>query len=154
MVRSVFPVRLNSGETLETVHKLFTDSLHLCCVHGRSLCAGHVVFVGRGHMKYPLVVFLLLFCDVADARPPHPADDSSDRELAEQPFLREYGMGVQRLPMDGGKIYGWKLNNSVTFGRFKGENDEFGFSFEVDSRQRVEVTPDGVRWRKAIGGSR
>ncbi len=105
-------------------------------------------------MKYPIVMFLLLFCDVAYARPPQPADDASDHELTEQPFLREYGMGVQRLPMDGGKIYGWKLNDSVTFGRFKGENDEFGFSFEVDSSQRVEVTTDGVRWRKAIGGSR
>jgi hypothetical protein len=103
-------------------------------------------------MKYPIVVFLLLICDVVYARTPHPADDALDRDLAEQPFLREYGMGVLRMPMDGGKIYGWKLNDSVTFGRFKGESDEFGFSFEVDSRQRVEVTTDGVRWRKAIGG--
>lgn len=105
-------------------------------------------------MKYPIVMLLLLFCDVAYARPPQSAGDASERELTEQPFLREYGMGVQRLPMDGGKIYGWKLNDSVTFGRFKGENDEFGFSFEVDSSQRVEVTTDGVRWRKALGGSR
>ncbi len=105
-------------------------------------------------MKYPIVMFLLLFCDIAYARPPQPDDDASERELTEQPFLREYGMGVQRLPMDGGKIYGWKLNDSVTFGRFKGENDEFGFSFEVDSSQRVEVTTDGVRWRRALGGSR
>ena len=105
-------------------------------------------------MKYPIVMLLLLFCDVVYARPPQPADDASERELTEQPFLREYGMGVQRLPMDGGKIYGWKLNDSVTFGRFKGENDEFGFSFEVDSSQRVEVTTDGVRWRRALGGSR
>jgi hypothetical protein len=154
MVRSVSPVRLNSGGTLETLHKLLTESLHLYRVHGRSLCTGHVVFVGRGHMKYPIVMFLLLFCDVAYARPPQPTDDASERELTEQPFLREYGMGVQRLPMDGGKIYGWKLNDSVTFGRFKGENDEFGFSFDVDSSQRVEVTTDGVRWRRALGGSR
>lgn len=105
-------------------------------------------------MRYPIVAFLLLFCDAAYARQPNPADDAKDRELAQQPFLREYAMGVQRLPMDGGKIYGWKMNDTVTFGRFKGENDEFGFSFELDSRQRVEVTTDGLRWRKAIGGSR
>ncbi len=105
-------------------------------------------------MRYPIVALLLLFCDVAYGRPPHPADDAKDRELVEQPFLREYAMGVQRLPMDGGKIYGWKVNETVTFGRFKGENDEFGFSFELDSRQRVEVTTDGLRWRKALGGSR
>ncbi len=54
--------------------------------------------------------------------------------------------------MDGGKIYGWKINDRVTFGRFKGENDEFGFSFEVNERQRVEFTTDGLRWRKALGG--
>ncbi len=137
---------------METIHKLLTDSLHLCRTHGTSLLAGQVVFVGRGHMNYRIVMLLLLFCDVAYARPPHPATEPTDHELAEQPFLREYGMGVLRMPMDGGKIYGWKLNDTVTFGRFKGENDEFGFSFEVDSSQRVEVTTDGVRWRKAIGG--
>lgn len=54
--------------------------------------------------------------------------------------------------MDGGKIYGWKLNDKVTLGRFKGENDEFGFSVELNARQRVEITTDGLRWRKAIGG--
>ena len=54
--------------------------------------------------------------------------------------------------MDGGKIYGWRINDRVTFGRFKGENDEFGFSFEVDTRQRVEITTDGLRWRRAVGG--
>lgn len=103
-------------------------------------------------MRYPIVALLLLFCNVAYGRQPNPADDAKDRELEEQPFLREYAMGVQRLPMDGGKIYGWKMNDTITFGRFKGESDEFGFSFELDSRQRVEVTTDGVRWRKAIGG--
>jgi len=61
-------------------------------------------------------------------------------------------LGVQRLHVDGGKIYGWKINDRVTFGRFKGESDEFGFSFEVNKRQRVEITTDGVRWRRAIGG--
>ncbi|HTK98205.1 MAG TPA: hypothetical protein VL379_09285, partial [Pseudomonadales bacterium] len=74
--------------------------------------------------------------------------------IGRQQFLREYGLGVQRLPMDGGKIYGWKLNDRVTFGRFKGESDEFGFSFDVDKRQRVEITTDGVRWRRALGGRR
>ena len=55
--------------------------------------------------------------------------------------------------MDGGRIYGWKLNDKVTFGRFKGENDEFGFSVELNLRQRVEITTDGLRWRRTIGGS-
>lgn len=73
-------------------------------------------------------------------------------KVANQAFLREYALGVQRIPMEGGKIYGWKLNDKVTFGRFKGENDEFGFSVELNARQRVEITTDGLRWRKAIGG--
>ena len=73
-------------------------------------------------------------------------------QMADQPFLREYALGVQRIPMDGGKIYGWKLNDNVTFGRFKGESDEFGFSVELNPRQRVEITTDGLRWRRALGG--
>ena len=73
-------------------------------------------------------------------------------QVADQPFLREYALGVQRIPMDGGKIYGWKLNDKVTFGRFKGENDDFGFSVELNPRQRVEITTDGLRWRRALGG--
>ena len=137
---------------METIHKLLTDSLHLCRMHGTSLLAGQVVFVGRGHMNYRDRDADASVLRSRIRAPPHPADEPGDHELAEQPFLREYGMGVLRMPMDGGKIYGWKLNETVTFGRFKGENDEFGFSFEVDSRQRVEVTTDGVRWRKAIGG--
>ncbi len=108
-----------------------------------------------------LVVLLLLWSAVAFARTPHTAAphgssphnaDSDQAALDHQQFLREYGLGVQRLPMDGGKIYGWRINDRVTFGRFKGENDEFGFSFEVDTRQRVEITTDGLRWRRAVGG--
>jgi hypothetical protein len=106
-------------------------------------------------------VVLLLVGGNAFARAPHTADtraahspEADHPAIDRQQFLREYGLGVQRLPMDGGKIYGWKLNDRVTFGRFKGESDEFGFSFEVDERQRVEITTDGLRWRKAIGGGR
>lgn len=104
-----------------------------------------------------LVVTLLVFCGLmfcgngALARTPH-ATDSENVALEHQQFLREYALGVRRLPMDGGKIYGWKINDRITFGRFKGENDEFGFSFEVNKRQRVEFTSDGLRWRRAIGG--
>lgn len=73
-------------------------------------------------------------------------------EFGDQEFLVEYAMGVQRLPIDGGKIYGWKVSNKVTFGRFKGESDEFGFSIDLNRRQRVEITTEGLRWRQAIGG--
>ncbi len=112
-----------------------------------------------GGLRVRAVVVLLLVGGNALARTPHTADtraahspETDNAAIDRQQFLREYGLGVQRLPMDGGKIYGWKLNDRVTFGRFKGENDEFGFSFEVDKRQRVEITTDGLRWRKAIGG--
>jgi hypothetical protein len=74
-------------------------------------------------------------------------------QVADPPFLREYALGVQRIPMEGGKIYGWKLNDKVTFGRFKGESYEFGFSVELDRKQRVEITTDGLRWRRSLGGS-
>ena len=95
------------------------------------------------------VVVLLLCCSAnAFARAPH-GTEAENPAIGRQQFLREYGLGVQRLPMDGGKIYGWKLNDRVTFGRFKGESDEFGFSFDVDKRQRVEITTDGVRFRRA-----
>jgi hypothetical protein len=101
-----------------------------------------------------LVVVLALATSAAHGRSPS-APDRPDRtasaQAADQPFLREYALGVQRIPLDGGKIYGWKLNDRVTFGRFKGENDEFGFSVELDPRQRVEITTEGVRWRRAIG---
>ena len=72
--------------------------------------------------------------------------------IAHKTFLREYAWGVQRFPLEGGKIYGWQISDAVTFGRFKGENDEFGFSVELNARQRVEITTDGLRWRRAIGG--
>lgn len=78
--------------------------------------------------------------------------NSQDSQIVDEPPIREYAWGVQRLPMDGGKIYGWKLNDKVTFGRFKGENDEFGFSVRLNARQRVEFTADGLRWRRAVGG--
>jgi len=95
----------------------------------------------------------LLPTDAYGRSPPSPDRTAKTSvQMADQPFLREYGLGVQRIPMDGGKIYGWKLNEKVTFGRFKGENDEFGFSVELNSRQRVEITTDGLRWRRAIGG--
>jgi hypothetical protein len=80
------------------------------------------------------------------------AADATASAFDEQRFLAEYAMGVQRLPMDGGKIYGWKISDNVTFGRFKGESDEFGFSIDLNRRQRVEITTDGLRWRQSIGG--
>ena len=100
------------------------------------------------------VATLPLVATNAYAEPPSSRDRAvkPSIQMADQPFLREYGLGVQRIPMDGGKIYGWKINDKVTFGRFKGENDEFGFSVELDTRQRVEITTDGLRWRRAIGG--
>jgi hypothetical protein len=80
---------------------------------------------------------------------PHADDDV----VAEREFMREYAMGVHRIPMDGGKIYGWKLSDRVTFGRLKGENDKFGFSVDMNKRHRVEITTDGLRWRRTLGGS-
>lgn len=104
--------------------------------------------------KLLFVVGLSLDATVAYARSPAlPGQPKAPAaQIANQPFLREYALGVQRIPMDGGRIYGWKLNDSVTFGRFKGESDEFGFSVELNARQRVEITTDGLRWRRAIGG--
>ena len=78
--------------------------------------------------------------------------NAQDSRIVDEPPITEYAWGVQRLPMDGGKIYGWKLNDTVTFGRFKGENDEFGFSVRLNTRERVEFTADGLRWRRAVGG--
>jgi hypothetical protein len=103
-----------------------------------------------------LVVVLALATGGAHGRSPSAPDrpdKTASAQTADQPFLREYALGVQRIPLDGGKIYGWKLNDKVTFGRFKGENDEFGFSVELDSRQRVEITTEGVRWRRALGAA-
>ena len=106
----------------------------------------------------PFLFAVLVSLGASDVygRPPSPSANHPVKapaaQGANQPFLREYALGVQRIPMDGGKMYGWKLNDNVTFGRFKGENDEFGFSVELNARQRVEITTDGLRWRKAIGG--
>ena len=104
--------------------------------------------------KVLFVVGLSLAATVAYARSPaSPGQPKAPvAQISNQPFLREYALGVQRIPMDGGRIYGWKLNDKVTFGRFKGESDEFGFSVELNARQRVEITTDGLRWRRTIGG--
>ena len=90
----------------------------------------------------------------AYAEPPSSRDRAvkPSIQLAEQPFLSAYGHGVQRIPRNGGKIYGWTNTDKVTYGRVQGEHDEFGFSVELDTRQRVEITTDGLRWRRAIGG--
>ena len=100
-----------------------------------------------------LLAIALLIATNAFARPPLAAIANLP-VIAQQQFLREYPLGVHQIPLDGGRIYGWKISDAVTFGRFKGENDEFGFSVELNSRQRVEITTDGLRWRRAIGGSR
>lgn len=113
-------------------------------------CSGR----GKSTLKYLVATLLQLLGLAAWAHPPHNESEASSDAVTDQSFIIEYAWGVQRLPMDGGKIYGWKLSDDVTFGRFKGENDEFGFSVELDSRQRVEITTDGFRWRKAIGGAR
>jgi hypothetical protein len=110
------------------------------------------------HSMVPIGSALLLSAIVsanADARTPAgvPAEERDNRVLAQEAFLKEYALGVHRIPMDGGKIYGWKLNDRVTFGRFKGENDEFGFSVEMNRRDRVEITNGGLRFRRALGGS-
>ena len=57
-----------------------------------------------------LLFAVLLSCGAADVygRSPsanHPAKAPSAK-AANQPFLREYALGVQRIPMDGGKMYG------------------------------------------------
>lgn len=103
-------------------------------------------------MQHRVLAFVLLLGAVASADAAGPAAAVAPSKFSEQQFLMEYAMGVQRLPMDGGKIYGWKIGNHVTFGRFKGESDEFGFSIDLNSRQRVEITTEGLRWRQSIGG--
>jgi hypothetical protein len=108
----------------------------------------------KSTLKYLVATFFQLLGLDALAHPPQHDSGANNGALNDQPFITEYAWGVQRLPMDGGKIYGWKLNDGITFGRFKGENDEFGFSVELDPRQRVEITTEGFRWRKAIGGAR
>jgi hypothetical protein len=104
-------------------------------------------------MRYAIAVLLQLFGTAALAQSPR-IDAPEPLPLIDEPFLTEYALGVQRFPLDGGKIYGWEINDRLTFGRFKGENDEFGFSVRVNARERVEITTDGLRWRMALGGSR
>jgi hypothetical protein len=100
---------------------------------------------------------LLIACALSPAAfartPITGAAAAADDVIEEREFMREYAMGVHRIPIDGGKIYGWKLNDRVTFGRLKGENDKFGFSVDMNRRHRVEITTDGIRWRRALGGS-
>ena len=72
--------------------------------------------------------------------------------LSEQQFLKEYALGVYRHRIPGGRLYGWKINDDLTIGRFKGESDEFGFSYQVNGSDRVEVTTGGLKWRRAISG--
>lgn len=111
-------------------------------------------WVGSTHMRYLIGTILQLVGVAALADPPQTAIDAyTNGPIVDEPFITEYGMGVQRLQLDGGKIYGWEMNRNVTFGRFKGESDEFGFSIRLNPRERVEITTDGFRWRKAIGGS-
>ncbi len=81
----------------------------------------------------PLTVVLLVPIHAIGRPPPAPAE-TAPPVMAQQHFLREYPLGVHRIPLDGGRIYGWKISDAVTFGRFKGENDEFGFSVELNSR--------------------
>jgi hypothetical protein len=91
----------------------------------------------------------------AAAEPPNaetwPRDDDI---LEEQQFLREYAWGIHRHPMPGGRVYGWRLGRSLAVGRIKGERDGFGFSYELTERDRVEITTEAIRWRRAIGKPR
>jgi hypothetical protein len=81
-----------------------------------------------------------------------PEFSESDPLLDEQQFMREYIWGVHRHRIPGGRLYGWKINDRLTFGRFKGENDDFGFGYELNKSDRLEFTNEGIRWRRAIGG--
>jgi hypothetical protein len=88
----------------------------------------------------------------ADHPTPSAEYSADDPLLDEQKFMREYIFGVHRHRIPGGRLYGWKLNDRWTFGRFKGENDEVGFGLELNQRDRLEFTTGGLRWRRAIGG--
>ena len=105
-------------------------------------------------MRYIVATLLQLFGIYAYAQPPEPVAEGLRRPLVRDPLIPEYALGVQQLPVDGGRIYGWQLNDRVTFGRFKGECDEFGFSVRLNTREHVEITTDGFRFRHALGGSR
>jgi len=105
-------------------------------------------------MRYIVATLLQLLGIYAYAERPEPADGIARRALVRDPFIPEYALGVQQLPVDGGRIYGWQLNDRVTFGRFKGECDEFGLSVKLNAREHVEITTDGLRWRRALGGAR
>jgi hypothetical protein len=105
-------------------------------------------------MRYIVATALQLFGIYAYAQPSEPIVDGAGRGLVREPFFPEYALGVQQLPVDGGRIFGWQVNDRVTFGRFKGECDEFGFSVRLNAREHVEITTEGIRWRHALGGAR
>ncbi len=110
---------------------------------------------GSIDMKYLTATLFQLLGTAALAHAAHvSADTGTAAAIVDEPFIREYALGVQRLPLDGGRIYGWEMNDRVTFGRFKGETDEFGFSVRLNAREHVEITTDGFRWRRSLGGSR
>ena len=103
-------------------------------------------------MKSAVVIVLAILGVAVCADPPPPHFSADDPLLDEQQFLREYVWGVHRHRIPGGRLYGWKLNERLTLGRFKGENDEFGFGFELNRRDQLEFTTGGVRWRRTLGG--
>jgi hypothetical protein len=105
-------------------------------------------------MNLPIATLLPLVCAAALAVAPTRARSADAAPFVEQPFVKEYAWGVQRLPLDGGRLYGWEMNDALSFGRMKGETDDFGFSVRMNARERVEVTTEGVRWRRSIGGAR
>lgn len=99
------------------------------------------------------LVVLLLATASAAAFADQGFDEYETQLLSEQQFLKEYALGIYRHRIPGGRLYGWKINDALTIGRFKGESDEFGFSYQLNGSDRLEVTTDGVKWRRAIGGS-
>jgi len=103
-------------------------------------------------MKRTATMVLVLLGSSVCADPPLPQYSANDPLLNEQQFMREYILGVHRHRIPGGRLYGWKLDERWTLGRFKGENDDFGFGFELNHRDQLEFTNGGVRWRRSIGG--